>query len=103
MLFSPGRVSFSNFGPYSITKYGVEAFSDALRREIAPWGVGVSLIEPGGFRTGLMSPQVLAKHARQAWSNLSEGMKTEYGQEFLEQRKFPYAPSPLVFLLLTGV
>ncbi|KFV71819.1 Retinol dehydrogenase 3, partial [Dryobates pubescens] len=32
-----------------ISKYGVEAFSDSLRREMRPFGVQVSIIEPGSF------------------------------------------------------
>lgn len=83
----PGRISFPNHGPYSITKYGVEAFTDALRREMAPWGVGVSAIEPGGFKTRLTSPQVVTRHVEKVWSSLSEEVKAEYGQQFFTERK----------------
>ncbi|MQY30898.1 SDR family NAD(P)-dependent oxidoreductase [Nocardia aurantia] len=37
--------------PYSMTKYALESLSDALRFEVAPFGVRVSLIEPGAVRT----------------------------------------------------
>jgi hypothetical protein len=33
------------------SKHAFEAFSDALRREMAPWGLTVSIIEPGFMRT----------------------------------------------------
>jgi len=46
-----GRVAAPFFGAYSGTKYAVEAMSDALRMELAPFGVGVSLIEPGVIQT----------------------------------------------------
>ncbi len=36
---------------YSATKFGVRAFSDALRREVAPFGIKVSCIFPGPART----------------------------------------------------
>jgi NAD(P)-dependent dehydrogenase (short-subunit alcohol dehydrogenase family) len=37
--------------PYSVTKYGVVALSEGLRRELAPRGVGVSVLCPGVVRT----------------------------------------------------
>ncbi|MGV7846638.1 SDR family NAD(P)-dependent oxidoreductase, partial [Mycobacterium kansasii] len=36
---------------YHATKYALEAFSDALRMEVKPFGIDVSLIEPGGIKT----------------------------------------------------
>ena len=38
-------------GAYSISKHAMEAFSDALRRELRPWGIDVSLLEPGAIAT----------------------------------------------------
>lgn len=46
-----GRVTFPIYGPYSATKHAVEAMSDALRMELKPFGVKVSLIEPGPMVT----------------------------------------------------
>jgi NAD(P)-dependent dehydrogenase (short-subunit alcohol dehydrogenase family) len=40
------------FGVYNSTKYAVESLSDALRVELQPFGVHVSLIEPGVIETG---------------------------------------------------
>jgi NAD(P)-dependent dehydrogenase (short-subunit alcohol dehydrogenase family) len=47
-----GRLVFPAGGYYHASKYAVEALSDALRFEVAPFGVRVSLIEPGLIRTG---------------------------------------------------
>lgn len=47
-----GRLVFPGGGYYHATKYAVEALSDALRFEVAPFGVRVSLVEPGLIRTG---------------------------------------------------
>lgn len=47
-----GRLVFPGGGYYHASKYAVEALSDALRFETAPFGVKVSLIEPGLIRTG---------------------------------------------------
>jgi NAD(P)-dependent dehydrogenase (short-subunit alcohol dehydrogenase family) len=37
--------------PYSAAKWGVEGFSEVLAKEMAPLGIRVSIMEPGGFRT----------------------------------------------------
>ncbi|MBT9558830.1 MAG: SDR family oxidoreductase [Myxococcales bacterium] len=46
-----GRVTFPFMGAYNSTKYALESLSDALRYELAPFGIAVSLIEPGVIRT----------------------------------------------------
>ncbi len=52
-----GRVSAPLMGPYSASKYALEAVSDALRAELRGVGVEVVLIEPGGMRTPLISKE----------------------------------------------
>lgn len=47
-----GRMTFPTGGWYHASKYAVEALSDALRVEVAPFGVRVVLVEPGLIRTG---------------------------------------------------
>lgn len=46
-----GRLVFPTGGWYHASKYAVEALSDALRLEVAPFGVDVVLVEPGLIRT----------------------------------------------------
>jgi len=46
-----GRISNPFMGAYCSSKFALEAYSDALRMELAPWGVRVSLIEPGPIKT----------------------------------------------------
>jgi short-subunit dehydrogenase len=46
-----GRVTFPFGGYYHASKYAVEALSDALRMEVAPFGVRVALVEPGLITT----------------------------------------------------
>lgn len=38
-------------GPYQTAKWAVEGFSGVLQKEVAPLGIRVTMIEPGGFRT----------------------------------------------------
>jgi len=46
-----GFVASSGFCFYSATKFAVEGMSEALAAEVAPFGIKVTLIEPGPFRT----------------------------------------------------
>jgi NAD(P)-dependent dehydrogenase (short-subunit alcohol dehydrogenase family) len=41
--------------PYAMTKYAMEALCDALRPEVAPFGIRVALIQPGAVRTRFMA------------------------------------------------
>lgn len=46
-----GKMVFYLGGWYNVTKYAVEAFSDALRMEMKPFGIDVVMIEPGAIKT----------------------------------------------------
>jgi NAD(P)-dependent dehydrogenase (short-subunit alcohol dehydrogenase family) len=46
-----GRLVYPTGGWYHASKYAVEALSDALRVEVAPFGISVVLVEPGLIRT----------------------------------------------------
>lgn len=48
-----GRVSLPVMGWYCASKHGLEAVTDALRMEVAQFGVKVVLVEPGSFGTGI--------------------------------------------------
>ena len=46
-----GLVSIGGFGPYCASKFALEGWSQALRDEVKPLGVGVTIVAPGAFRT----------------------------------------------------
>ncbi len=48
-----GMISKKYYGPYTMTKHALEAYSVALRDELADYGVGVSIIQPGGVATNM--------------------------------------------------
>ncbi|MDF2739718.1 MAG: 3-oxoacyl-[acyl-carrier protein] reductase, partial [Actinomycetia bacterium] len=47
-----GRVAMPLLGAYNASKHAVAAVTDALRMELAPFGITVVLVEPGAIRTG---------------------------------------------------
>jgi NAD(P)-dependent dehydrogenase (short-subunit alcohol dehydrogenase family) len=46
-----GRISLPFQAFYSATKFAIEAYTEALRMEVRPFGIRVSMIEPGDFAT----------------------------------------------------
>lgn len=46
-----GKIAMATFGPYAGAKFALEAVSDSLRRELAPHGVQVVVVEPGAVKT----------------------------------------------------
>lgn len=54
-----GQTTYPNFGYYHTTKWAVEGFCDTLAKEVAPFNIGVTIVEPGAhhtsFGTGLIT------------------------------------------------
>ncbi|MGL4306500.1 MAG: SDR family oxidoreductase [Mycobacteriaceae bacterium] len=48
-----GRISLPWLGTYSASKFALEGLVDALRIELRPWSIGVSLVEPGPTDTDM--------------------------------------------------
>lgn len=71
-----GIVSGSMFGPYSMSKHALEAYTDALSQEVKKFDVQVSIVEPGNFRSNIMKNM----HKRLAQIE-SDGLTTLYKDE----------------------
>ncbi|MDD3799847.1 MAG: SDR family oxidoreductase [Novosphingobium sp.] len=54
MASQAGRVIFPGLGVYSASKFAVESWAEQLAYELAPLGVGIGIIEPGGYPTKIM-------------------------------------------------
>jgi NAD(P)-dependent dehydrogenase (short-subunit alcohol dehydrogenase family) len=57
-----GKIAMATYGPYAGTKFALEAVSDSLRREIAPSGVQVVVVEPGAVRTEMLGRAIATAH-----------------------------------------
>ncbi len=62
-----GRSVVPMGGPYSASKFALEAITDVLRMELAEWGISVSIVEPGAVKTPIWE-----KSQRQAEHMLRE-------------------------------
>ncbi|XP_050781625.1 retinol dehydrogenase 7-like [Gopherus flavomarginatus] len=78
-----GRVATIG-GGYCLSKYGVEAFSDSLRRELLPFGVKVCIIEPGAFMTQIINTQLLQNMVKEVWGRVPSEIKESYGQRYFD-------------------
>jgi NAD(P)-dependent dehydrogenase (short-subunit alcohol dehydrogenase family) len=59
-----GRIAIPFQGFYSASKFAVASLTDALRMEAKPFGVRVTLLEPGDFRTGFTDHRVVTADSR---------------------------------------
>ncbi|KAM5151881.1 retinol dehydrogenase 7-like [Mantella aurantiaca] len=78
-----GRLAFGG-GGYSLSKCGVESFSDSLRRDMQHFGVKVSIIEPGFFKTGVTSLEIIEKDLHRLWNRLTPDVRCAYGDKYFE-------------------
>jgi len=46
-----GQVAFPGNSLYHATKWGIEGFAESVAQEVAPFGIGITIVEPGGART----------------------------------------------------
>jgi NAD(P)-dependent dehydrogenase (short-subunit alcohol dehydrogenase family) len=78
-------VTLPMLGPYSASKHALEALADALRVELQPWGMHVSIIEPGSIATPIWRKGDAA--AAQASSRFPPGAEQLYGAAAAAMRR----------------
>lgn len=80
-----GRGTIPLLGPYSASKYALEALTDALRMELQPWGIEVSIVEPGAIATPIWGKS--GKTAADLEASASEEAKALYGEMVVRIRE----------------
>jgi NAD(P)-dependent dehydrogenase (short-subunit alcohol dehydrogenase family) len=83
-----GRIANPFMGAYSASKHALEAYSDALRMELAPWGIRVLLIEPGPIQTpiweksGMAAADLMKENNPADWEPYRDGIQrmTKFAQ-----------------------
>uniref|UniRef100_A0A670ZE31 Retinol dehydrogenase 7-like n=1 Tax=Pseudonaja textilis TaxID=8673 RepID=A0A670ZE31_PSETE len=81
MSSSAGRLAAYG-GGYVPSKFAVEGFSDTLRRELSPFGVRTSIIEPGGFATNVFNN--VGNNIKDVFNHMPPHIKECYGQTYLD-------------------
>jgi NAD(P)-dependent dehydrogenase (short-subunit alcohol dehydrogenase family) len=89
-----GRMTIPFFGAYNGTKHAVESLSDAMRCELRPFGIEVSIIEPGGIRTNFAKTTVDTATAYRTPNSPYAAAHAKYVA--LAKRSDDFAPGPIV-------
>lgn len=71
-----GMYGAPGIGAYAMSKFALEAFTDVLRRELAPWRISVSIIQPGSIETPIWGKTIAA--ARPLLESVDEGQRASY-------------------------
>lgn len=71
-----GRVLVPNLGVYSATKFALEAMSEQMAYELAPRGIEVTIIQPGGFPTRIWESG--ARRTRELLERTEQARKDGY-------------------------
>jgi NAD(P)-dependent dehydrogenase (short-subunit alcohol dehydrogenase family) len=80
-----GRSAMPLMGPYSASKFAMEAITDALRLEVQQWGIHVSIVEPGAIATPIWDKS--GKDAADLEAATPAELRTLYGAVVAGVRK----------------
>lgn len=95
------RTTFPGITAYSMSKHAVRSFGDGLRREVARYGINVSIIEPAMYSTSINDTQFIINSARTNWTKTRAELKEELGQE--EFKRFDHCIRYLNYMKRTDI
>lgn len=81
-----GRVAHPFLGPYNASKFAIEALTDALRKELRPWGIHVIVVEPGSMATDIWDKG--DRGAEQLLEKIGPAGRERYGEKLEKLREF---------------
>jgi NAD(P)-dependent dehydrogenase (short-subunit alcohol dehydrogenase family) len=76
-----GLVGLPGWGIYNATKFAIEGLSEALAQEVAPLGIGVTIVEPGPFRTDFLGGSLTMVEAHLPDYDATAGKTRNYQKE----------------------
>ncbi len=99
-----GKMVFYMGGWYNITKYSVEAFSDALRMEMKPYGIDVVMIEPGAIKTdwGIIATRHL-KESSEGTAYEASGNQWAHNMDWFYKTNLLSSPSVITKAIVRAV
>jgi NAD(P)-dependent dehydrogenase (short-subunit alcohol dehydrogenase family) len=87
-----GKISMPLGSWYHATKFALEAISDCLRMELAPFGINVVVIEPGSIQTewgGIAAEKVRASSGTGPYASQGNAMAEALSSESTQRRSSP--------------
>jgi len=87
-----GSITMPLYGPYTMSKFALEAYADCLRQELAPHGVAVSIVQPGAVSTRIGASAQPGNEARLASTPPPFGAEADAALQAL--RRPPSPPRP---------
>jgi NAD(P)-dependent dehydrogenase (short-subunit alcohol dehydrogenase family) len=96
-----GQAAFPTVSLYHAAKWGLEGFTDALRQEVAPFGIQLTIIEPGGMRTSFDANAVHAEPIG-AYEQTAVGLFRRKARE-AKDTKYPNDPRKIAQAIVATV
>ena len=84
-----GKSAVPFLAPYAASKHALEAIADSLRLELSPWGIGVTIVEPGSIKTPIWTRS--ADRADQVRQTMDERLDELYGESIARFRRIALA------------
>ncbi|GAB1540314.1 SDR family NAD(P)-dependent oxidoreductase [Scytonema sp. NUACC21] len=75
-----GQIAFPFVSALCASKFALEAFTDALRMELDPWGIEVILVEPGSIASA--APDKVEESFQKNFANMSPEARAMYGDAY---------------------
>ncbi|MBX4908733.1 MULTISPECIES: oxidoreductase [Rhizobium] len=97
-----GRIGPAGRGAYSAAKFAVEGFSEVLSKEIAPFGIRVTVIEPGGFRTDFAGASTVLAEGRANYAE-TVGATVRFQREYDGRQPGDPAKAAAVVIHISGL